>query len=355
LLFAGRAGTPARSGGTDVRKRKRRVRRWWRWPLRITITILLAVVGWGLGNGLRMLATEDRAFDSAGPGRGRWVQAHDVKLHVTEQGAADAPLLVLVGGTGAWAGTWVGNIDAIQRAGWRVVTIDLPPFGFSARPADHNYTRDAQAKRLLAAIRTLGGAPVVLLGHSYGGGPAAEAAMLEPTLIRQLILVDAAIGLRARNDSSCEVSDWANLLLGWRPLRSVVVANTATQPLLTATLIERFVARTDAVTPERAAIYREPFKVIGTSAAIGDWAFQFATSCESPRSQSAANFSALKPPLTLIWGEADSITPLRQARDIAAATPGARLEILPGVGHIPQIEDAALFNKRLIEVLNRIR
>ena len=171
-------------------------RRWWRWPLLVIAAVLLAIIGWVLGNGLRMLASEDQAHDRGGPGRGRWVQAHDVRIHITEQGAADAPLLVLVAGTGAWAGTWVSNIDAMLAAGWRVVTIDLPPFGFSARPADGNYGRHAQAERLLAAIRSLGRAPVVLLGHSYGGGPAAEAAMLEPALIRHLILVDAAIGLR---------------------------------------------------------------------------------------------------------------------------------------------------------------
>jgi len=340
---------------TDMASRRKPTRHWWRWPLRLTIASLLALLGWVAGNGLRMLATEDRAHDRPGAGRGRWVQADDVRLHITEQGAADAPLLVLVAGTGAWAGTWVSNVDAMQSAGWRVVTIDLPPFGFSARPADRNYTRHAQAQRLLAAIRSLGKAPVVLLGHSYGGGPAAEAAMLEPALIRHLILVDAAIGLRSKNDTSCDVSDWAGTLLAWRPLRSTLIANTATQPIFTSRLLEQFVARKEAVTPERTAIYREPFKVRGTSAAIGDWAYQFATSCESPRSQSLAGFASLKPPLTLLWGEQDSVTPLRQAREIAAAAPGARLLMLPGVGHIPQIEDPAQFNARLLEVLNPIR
>jgi len=316
---------------------------------------MLAAIGWVLGNGLRMLTVEDQAHDRPAPGRGRWIQAHDVQLHVTEQGAADAPLLVLVAGTGAWAGTWASNIDAMQSAGWRVVAIDLPPFGFSSRPADGNYTRHAQALRLLAAIRTLGAAPVVLLGHSYGGGPAAEAAMLEPTLIRHLILVDAAIGLRANNDTSCDVSGWSAALPGWRPLRTAVVATVATQPLMIRHWLEQFVWRKDAITAQREAIYRQPLKVRGTSAAIGDWAYQFATTCESPRSQSAAGFASLRPPLTLLWGEQDSVTPPRQARDIAAATQGSRLIMLPGVGHIPQIEEPALFNTRLADVLARIR
>ena len=59
--------------------------------------------------------------------------------------------------------------------------------------------------------------------------------------------------------------------------------------------------------------------------------------------------------MTLLWGAQDEVTPPRQARDIAAATPGSRLVMLPGVGHLPQIEDPARFNARLIELLEPIR
>jgi pimeloyl-ACP methyl ester carboxylesterase len=316
---------------------------------------LMAVVLWVLGNGAHMLWREDQAHDRPGPGRGRWVTANDVQLHITEQGPVDGPRLVLVAGTGAWGGTWTSNVEPMVAAGWRVVTIDLPPFGFSSRPADRNYSRHAQAQRLIAAIRSLSGAPVVLLGHSYGGGPAAEAAMLEPALIHHLILIDAAIGLRSTSDAACAADSEALTLLAWRPLRSLVVANTATQPLLTARLLEQFVARKEAVTPQRAALYAMPNQVRGTSAAIGDWAYQFATSCESARSQSASGFAALRMPMTLLWGELDTITPPAQARAIAAAAPGARLVMLPGVGHIPQIEDPALFNRELGVVLDGLR
>jgi pimeloyl-ACP methyl ester carboxylesterase len=322
---------------------------------RALAALLMAVILWVLGNGAHMLWREDQAHDRPGPGRGRWVTANDVQLHITEQGPVDGPRLVLIAGTGAWGGTWTSNVEPMVAAGWRVVTIDLPPFGFSSRPADRNYSRHAQAQRLIAAIRSLSGAPVVLLGHSYGGGPAAEAAMLEPALIHHLILVDAAIGLRSTSDAACATDSEALTPLAWRPLRSLVVANTATQPLLTARLLEQFVARKEAVTPQRAALYAMPNQVRGTSAAIGDWAYQFATSCESARSQSASGFAALRMPMTLLWGELDTITPPAQARAIAAAAPGSRLVMLPGVGHIPQIEDPALFNRELGTVLAGLR
>jgi pimeloyl-ACP methyl ester carboxylesterase len=322
---------------------------------RLLAALATIAAAWLLGNGAHMLWREDQAHDAPGPGRGRWITADDVQLHITEQGPVDAPRLVLVGGTGAWGGTWTSNTESMVAAGWRVVTVDLPPFGFSSRPADHDYSRHSQAQRLIAAMRSFSGAPVVLLGHSYGGGPAAEAAMLEPALVHHLILVDAAIGLRSTSDAACTADSQALWPLAWRPLRSLVVANTATQPLFTQTLLRQFVARKEVVTPQRAAIYAAPNRVRGTSAAIGDWAYQFAASCESARSQSGAGFGALRMPMTLLWGEQDTITPPAQARAIAAAAPRSRLVMLPGVGHIPQIEDPLLFNRELGAVLTAVR
>jgi pimeloyl-ACP methyl ester carboxylesterase len=340
---------------------------------------LLAAVGWILGNVARTHLVEDQTPEQTARGsNNRWVQAHDVKLHLTEYGDPAAPLLIPVAGTGAWAGTWVSNVDAMARGGWRVVAIDLPPFGFSHRPATGSYGRRAQALRLLTAIRSLGRGPIVLLGHSYGGGPAAEAAMLEPGLVRHLILIDAAIGLRTAGDgSACRHGDVAAAaLLGWRPLRTALVASAGTQPLLTRFWLRQFVARDEVVTEERAEIYRAPLAVRDTSAAIGDWAYQFATArrdaddttravsprwrvtphaLDRSRSAPATGFATLRMPLTLLWGELDTVTPAQQAREIAAATTNARLLMLPGVGHIPQIEDPAMFDRRLGEVLVAIR
>jgi pimeloyl-ACP methyl ester carboxylesterase len=317
--------------------------------------LLVCLTGWGLGNIARMYVHENLPYDAPAPGRGRWVSGRDVQLHITEHGAPEAPVLVLIAGTGAWGGTWVSNIAALTAAGWRVVTIDLPPFGFSQRPASRDYGRTAQAKRLLAGVQAVSQSPVVLLGHSYGGGPAAEAAMLAPAAVRHLILVDAAIGLRTSATEVCDGGTWLSAALGWRPLRTALVANTATQPLFSATLLKQFVARKEAVTEARAALYQPPLKVHDSSAAIGDWAYQFATSCEHSRSHTVKGFSTLTTPLTLLWGELDGITPPQQARDLAAAAGGAPLVLLPGVGHIPQIEDPDDFNTKLAAVLQKLR
>jgi len=327
------------------------VRRVLRFGLRALLWLCVIAVVWVVANALRVLAIERATPEHAAPGVGRWLPAHDVQLHVVEHGDPQAPVLVLTAGTGAWAGTWRDSIEPLVRAGWRVVAIDLPPFGFSHRPLSGDYTRRAQAQRLIGALRLLGPAPVVLLGHSYGGGPAAEAAMLEPSLVRHLILVDAAIGLRKAGAPPCDAPSAVANALRWRPLRTSLVSATGTQPLLTGALLRGFVARKDVITDDRLSIYREPLTVRDTSAAIGDWAVQFASECDGPLSMAIAGFGALGMPLTLLWGDLDTVTPLQQAHDIVTASPSARLVVLPGVGHIPQIEDAALFNARLIDLL----
>jgi pimeloyl-ACP methyl ester carboxylesterase len=60
-------------------------------------------------------------------------------------------------------------------------------------------------------------------------------------------------------------------------------------------------------------------------------------------------------PLAVIWGDRDTITPLDQGRRLASLAPGATLDVLPGVGHIPQIEDPRAFQEALLRVLRRVR
>jgi pimeloyl-ACP methyl ester carboxylesterase len=53
----------------------------------------------------------------------------------------------------------------------------------------------------------------------------------------------------------------------------------------------------------------------------------------------------------LIWGDLDTLTPLPQGRRLESLIPGAKLELMLGVGHIPQIEDPAAFRALLTRLL----
>lgn len=91
------------------------------------------------------------------------------------------------------------------------------------------------------------------------------------------------------------------------------------------------------------------------SAGLGDWAMAFSNSaCEHAASLVAGNLSAWAsggPPVSLIWGEEDTITPLVQARSLERWMPKATVTVLPGVGHIPHIEDPRAFTQGLLSLL----
>ena len=56
------------------------------------------------------------------------------------------------------------------------------------------------------------------------------------------------------------------------------------------------------------------------------------------RDPSREELAALAVPTLLLWGEKDELVPLECGRDAASLIPGARLVVLPDVGHIPSIE-----------------
>ena len=308
---------------------------------------VVLVALWLLYAGGRIAWTETQDRHALAPAGGRWLRAADTELHVRESGPAEAPVLLLVHGTGAWAGTWAGNVAAMQAAGFRVVAMDLPPFGFSALPASRDYSRAAQARRILAVAAQLGPQPVTLLAHSFGGGPALEAALLAPQRFRHLVLVDAAIGLQ-EPAQACTPGLGP---LAWPGLRTLLVGALATEPAFTRFWLQQFVARTEVVTEERAAIYRKPFAAARFSAGLGDWAAEFAGGCERPASTQATNLRRLDLPVSLVWGDLDTITPMPQAHALQKLLPHVRLTVLRGVGHIPQIEDPRAFDTAVAAVL----
>lgn len=293
-------------------------------------------------------ARETMTRVEAAPGRGRFVRAGDVEIFVQETGPPQAPVVLFVHGMGAWSELWRETLTATAAAGFRAVAMDLPPFGFSERPAAGAYDRRHQARRIIGVIDALGVRQATLVGHSFGGGPTMEAVLLAPERVRTLILADAAIGLDVEPGGSP-----AAVVLRARPLRNALVAATVTNPRLTRRLLTRFVADPRAVTDARVELLQAPLVVRGSTDAFGDWLLDFLTSREVALSTHADAYRAVALPTLVIWGDRDVTTPLAQGRRLIQLIDGAELAVMSGVGHMPQIEDPARFNRLLLAFLER--
>lgn len=103
----------------------------------------------------------------------------------------EAPVVAMLHGYTGGKENWYRLCTALGRR-YRLVVPDLPGWGESARDDHGDYGFAAQAERVAAFLRHLDAGPVVLAGHSMGGGIAALVAARHRALVSKLVLVDAA-------------------------------------------------------------------------------------------------------------------------------------------------------------------
>jgi pimeloyl-ACP methyl ester carboxylesterase len=310
--------------------------------LALLLLIVLVIVAFRLAASIR----ETRTRAELAPPTGHLVPTRSGGVFVQEKGPADGIPVVLFHGTAAWSELWRHTSDAVAAAGYHVIALDLPPFGFSDRPG--SYTRADQAARINDVLDTLKTAPAVIVGHSFGAGAATELAMRYPERARALVLVDAALGLTAAPSDA----PW---LIQPKWIREILVSLTITNPVATKTLLEMLIAKKQRALPEFVTILQRPIAQRDSTSDIADWLYYFLGADREAVSADRSAYARLKAPVAILWGDKDSVTPVEQALDLRTLLPPpTSLNLLPGLGHIPQIEDPDAFNDALLKALGTL-
>ena len=316
-----------------------------RWPVRIVLGLLLllvvALAGFRLAASLRETATRE----ALAPTSGRLVPTSSGGVFVQEKGPPNGIPVVLFHGTAAWSELWWRTSDALAAREFRVIALDLPPFGFSDRPG--TYTRRDQAARVNEVLGALKAGPAIIVGHSFGAGAATELVMRYPERARALVLVDAALGLTAAPSD-------APVLVRPKWVREVLVSLSITNPLATKWLLQSLIAKKERALPEYVEILQRPTRRANSTADIADWVYYFLGADLAASSADRNAYARLKAPVAILWGDSDTVTPLAQANDLKTLLPQATLTTLPGLGHIPQIEDPGAFNDALLKALGKL-
>jgi pimeloyl-ACP methyl ester carboxylesterase len=287
----------------------------------------------------------------AAPAKGQLIDAGDTRIFVQQLGPTEGPPVLFVHGTGAWSELWHPTLMRTAAAGFRVIAIDLPPFGFSEHAPQLSYAKTAQGMRIVKVLETLGIDRVVLVGHSFGAGPTVEAALLHPDRVTRLIIVDGALSIQAPDtslDHSTISSRLTHSILHTPTLRDAVVATVVTNPRFTRRLLQGLIADPSNATDEVVQVLQQPMRVAGATAAVGRWLPELIDAHTISPSQTPASYSKLAMPVTLLWGSLDSVTPMEQAQRLLQLMPHAELKVLANVGHIPHVENPTLFNDALI-------
>jgi pimeloyl-ACP methyl ester carboxylesterase len=129
-----------------------------------------------LGAGLMLFALLiSRWAEATVPPLGRFVDVGGTRLHIAEFG--QGPPLVLIHGLGAQLRNFTYALVDELKADFRVICVDRPGCGYSARPGRVSASLSGQADTLARLLESLGLEKPVIVGHSFGGAVALALAL----------------------------------------------------------------------------------------------------------------------------------------------------------------------------------
>lgn len=247
-------------------------------------------------------------------------------VHYRDEGAAGAPLLVLLHGFGDSFTSWEGWVRELAPH-YRLISLDFPGHGLTRAPEGSVLGGEPLADFVDAFAAQLQLPRFAVAGNSMGGGVAWQLAVRHPDRINALILVDAAGFPNERPPGEIPL---AFRLLRYSAGRAVL-RNIDNRPLIRDGLKTDVYDKsliTDFVVDRWAEFQRAP----------GHRAILMALNPGALGKATPALLSGIKVPTLILWGEADPLIEPQAARKFAAAIPGAKLITYAQVGHLPQIE-----------------
>ena len=241
------------------------------------------------------------------------------------------PGIVFIHGVGGSARAWQPQVESFRAAGFAPLAVDLP--GYGARPPVDATDFESLATDVDDAIAEHGLHRPVLVGHSLGGMIAQTMLRRKPDGYRAAVLVGTspAFGNPAGDFQKKFVDDRLAPLQSGKTMRELAagmidgIVGPAPDPVG-----RKLATEVMAATP--AATYRANVLCIVTFDERG-------------------NLGQIKIPVLCLVGEFDRNAPAPMMERMAGKIPGAKYICLPGLGHLPNLENPAAFDKAVLDFL----
>jgi 3-oxoadipate enol-lactonase len=241
-------------------------------------------------------------------------------LGYEESGGGEAMPIVFLHGVGSDKSVWRPQLDHFGRTR-RAIAFDYPGYGDSD-PAPEGTTRDDYAEAIVSAMHELGVARAHVCGLSLGGVIAIAVHHAAPEACVSLVLADT-FAVHPDGEAIYQRS----------------IAASRDLPAAAAARVGALLAE-----PADPAVRSE---VVATMSRIDPAAYRIGAEAVWLADQ-RDRAAAIDIPTLVICGEEDKVTPPSLSEDLAAIIPEAKLETIPGAGHISNLERPAEFN-RIVE------
>jgi magnesium chelatase accessory protein len=272
------------------------------------------------------------ASDFIQTGRARW--------HVQRMGSG--PPLLLLHGTGASVHSWRGLMPLLAQ-GHEVIAFDLPRHAFTTGHDAYAMSLPAMAREVAALLKVLEVQPAAIVGHSAGAAIALQLA-LDHAYSGPIVGLGAA--LRPFPGAMAQI---------FPAIAKTLFANPLVPRLFTGSIdlvggAERFMWRSthSRIEPAGLACYRtllkHPRHAGGALAMMANW--------DLPALR--ARMSDVRNRVLLLHGQNDPAIPLDWARDAQGWLANARLDVLPGLGHLAHEEAPDIAAARIAAFLDQV-
>ncbi|GAB1644896.1 alpha/beta fold hydrolase [Krasilnikovia sp. MM14-A1259] len=295
------------------------------------------------------------------PWPARRVTIDGAMLHVRDTPATgpDAEPAVYVHGLGGSSQNFT-DVAALLAGHFAGQAVDLPGFGYS--DPSRRYSLPAFADRLIGYLEYAGRGPVHLIGNSLGGAICVHVAARRPDLVRTLTLISPAMPfLDPRRTAQGPVLPLLALPRGERIFAWGMTRLTVDE--LAEQVIAVCFGDTTRVSPQRRAEAIEEIKLRYTVAhypraylgALRGLVSSFVRAY-LPGDNSMWRLAArIAAPTLVIGGLDDRLVDPRVPAQVARLIPDGRLLILPGVGHVAQMEVPRLVARAIVGMLTDVR
>jgi pimeloyl-ACP methyl ester carboxylesterase len=210
---------------------------------------------------------------------------------------------------------------------YRVILIDRAGLGWSVRAGRRGSSPAYQAAMLRDVLDRLGIGRAIMVGHSWGGTLAAAFALDHPQRVAGLLLLAPPLFPFARR-MTWLYTLFATPIAGWLYARTLALPLGL--PFIGMALSSAFLPQL----PPRGYIKRTAALLLLRPSTFLANARDVAGLRDFLRAQ-VARYATLAAPVTIMTGDRDPVVPPRRhAMAFAAAVPGAKLVVLPGIGHM---------------------
>ncbi|MEE9313499.1 MAG: alpha/beta hydrolase [Rhizobiaceae bacterium] len=291
--------------------------------------VLALLAGYAVYRSLDLDVPLDSLLEVRAKPPSQFLEVEGQSVHYRDQGARDAPVILLLHGTSASLHTFEGWAEKLQE-NWRVISVDLPGFGLTGpwigALESQDYSRENYAIFLFQFMDKLKIKRFAVAGNSLGGEVAWQMAASSKERVSAQILLNAA----GYADTGGQYP-LAWKLITW-PITSSISMSMLPRSAVAQGLRQVMVDQ-NLVTPDKIELYRDLGLRAGNRKALQQ-RLRFITA-----DGGVQHLPQIEIPTLIIWGEQDVLIPSSTAKRFLKDIRGSELVIFDDLGHIPQEEN----------------